>query len=63
MRAVDVIRRLRREGFSERPGRGAHIVFQKEERVVIVSNHRGDIPPGTLRAICRQAGWEYPSRR
>ncbi|MBV9757376.1 MAG: type II toxin-antitoxin system HicA family toxin [Alphaproteobacteria bacterium] len=63
MRASDVIGRLRREGFSERPGRGSHVVFQKGERVVIVSNHRGDIPPGTLRAICRQAGWEYPPKR
>lgn len=63
MRAVEAIRRLRREGWKERPGHGSHIVFSKHGRIVIVANHRGDIPAGTLRAICRAAGWEYPPGR
>jgi predicted RNA binding protein YcfA (HicA-like mRNA interferase family) len=63
MRASEAIRRLRREGWKERPGHGSHIVFSKDGRTVIVANHRGDVPAGTLRAICRQAGWEYPPKR
>ncbi len=63
MRASEVISRLRREGFNERQGHGSHIVFSKESRTVIVSNHRGDVPKGTLRQICKRAGWEYPPQR
>jgi predicted RNA binding protein YcfA (HicA-like mRNA interferase family) len=63
VRASEAINRLRREGWSERQGKGAHIVFSRHGRVVIVSDHHGDIPTGTLRAICRQAGWEYPPKR
>jgi len=25
-----------------------------------VPNHRGDPAPGTLRSICKGAGWDYP---
>jgi predicted RNA binding protein YcfA (HicA-like mRNA interferase family) len=59
----EVISRLRREGWTERPGKGAHVVFLDAGRIVIVSNHREDIKPGTLRSICRGAGWEYPPKR
>lgn len=44
-------------------GKGAHLIFKKDGRRVVVSNHNGDIPTGTLRAICAQAGWPYPPRR
>jgi len=63
MKAREAINRLRREGWDERLGKGAHIVFKKDGRRVVVSNHGGEIPSGTLRAICAQAGWEYPPRR
>ncbi|MBV9748823.1 MAG: type II toxin-antitoxin system HicA family toxin [Acetobacteraceae bacterium] len=63
MTADEVMRRLRREGFTERQGRGAHRVFRKEHLKVIVSAHRGDIPTGTLRQICKRAGWEWPPAR
>lgn len=63
MTARAVMNRLRREGWAERPGRGSHVVFLKARRVVVVPNHRGDIKPGTLRSICRGAGWEYPPQR
>jgi predicted RNA binding protein YcfA (HicA-like mRNA interferase family) len=46
-----------------RAGKGAHVIFKKGGRRVVVSNHAGDIPTGTLRAICTQAGWEYPPQR
>ena len=71
MTAKEVMRRLRREGverrrspdFEERTGKGAHRVFRRGDRTVIVSAHSGDIPVGTLRDICRQAGWEWPPQR
>jgi predicted RNA binding protein YcfA (HicA-like mRNA interferase family) len=55
--------RLRREAWVERAGKGSHVIFRKEGRRVVVSNHAGDIPSGTLRAICGQAGWEFPPKR
>jgi predicted RNA binding protein YcfA (HicA-like mRNA interferase family) len=51
MRPVEAIRRLRREGWEERPGKR-----------VVIANHPGDIPTGTLREISRQAGWEWPPK-
>lgn len=63
MRASEAINRLRHEGWQERPGHGSGIVFSKDGRTVIVASHQGDIPTGTLRAICRQAGWEFPQER
>jgi predicted RNA binding protein YcfA (HicA-like mRNA interferase family) len=61
MTAREVINRLRREGWDERQGKGAHMIFKKNNRRVVVSNHRGDVPTGTLRAICAQAGWNFPA--
>ena len=55
--------RLKREGWVARSGKGSHVIFRKDVRRVVVSNHSGDIPTGTLREICRQAGWEYPPLR
>ncbi len=64
MTAREVCNRLRREGWSERPGKGAHIVFKLAGHPrVIVSNHTGDIAPGTLRSICDAAGWDFPLER
>jgi predicted RNA binding protein YcfA (HicA-like mRNA interferase family) len=56
--------RLRREGWAERSGKGAHVVFSKPRRPNIsVPNHRGDLKPGLLRSITRAAGWEWPPAR
>jgi predicted RNA binding protein YcfA (HicA-like mRNA interferase family) len=54
---------LRREGWTERTGKGAHVIFKKAGRRVVIANHSGDIPTGTLRAICVQAGWTFPPQR
>ena len=59
----EVINRLRREGWRERQGKGAHVVFTKDGRMTVVSNHPGDVPARTLRAICKQVGWDYPPPR
>jgi predicted RNA binding protein YcfA (HicA-like mRNA interferase family) len=61
--AREAISRLRREGWEERPGKGSHLIFKKPGKRVVVANHSGDIPTGTLRAICEQAEWEYPPSR
>ena len=62
MRATEAIRRLRREGWQERPGKGSHLIFRRAGKLVVIANHPGDIPTGTLRQISRQAGWESPPR-
>jgi predicted RNA binding protein YcfA (HicA-like mRNA interferase family) len=62
MRANEAIRRLRREGWKERPGKGSHLIFRRAGKLVVIANHPGDIPTGTLREICREAGWEWPPR-
>jgi len=61
--AREAINRLQREGWQMRPGKGSHLIFRKAGRRVVISNHTGDIPTGTLRAICGQAGWEFPPKR
>jgi predicted RNA binding protein YcfA (HicA-like mRNA interferase family) len=63
MTTREVMNRLRREGWIERRGKGSHVVFLKEARIVVVPNHCGDIRPGTLHSICRGAGWDYPPQR
>jgi predicted RNA binding protein YcfA (HicA-like mRNA interferase family) len=62
MRPIEAIRRLRREGSEERPGKGSHLIFRKAGKRVVVANHSGDIPTSTLREICRQAGREWPPK-
>ena len=64
MTAREVINRLRREDWAERQGEGSHAIFSKPGRVSIpVPRHGLDLPPGALRAICRDAGWEWPPER
>ena len=69
MTAREAIARLLREGFTEDAGHGSHRVYRRAAtpdgpaRKVIVAFHRGDIPKGTLRQICHQAGWEWPPAR
>ncbi len=55
----DLIRALKRLGFSEHPERGSsHLVFRHPDgRRTTVARHPGkDIPRGTLRAIIRDIG-------
>jgi predicted RNA binding protein YcfA (HicA-like mRNA interferase family) len=56
--------RLRREGWAERSGKESHVIFTKPgHKNIPVSRHGGDLPPGTLRSICRDAGWDWPPQR
>jgi len=53
-----LIRALRRAGFVEQRQRGSHLHMRRESdnRRVTVPVHRGHtVPPGTLRAILRDA--------
>jgi len=59
LRARDVVRKLRRAGFLfDRQARGSHEIWRHPEtlRRVVIPNHPGTIPTGTLRAIVRQTG-------
>jgi predicted RNA binding protein YcfA (HicA-like mRNA interferase family) len=61
MTAREVKARLLREGWSSRPGKGSHEIFQLPGRpILVLPNHRGDLAPGTLRSICKAAAWEWP---
>ena len=56
----DIIKRLRQDGYEIAEVRGSHHKFynRQTKRIVIVPHPRKDIPPGTVRSIYKQAGWE-----
>jgi predicted RNA binding protein YcfA (HicA-like mRNA interferase family) len=57
--AHEVVRALARTGFSVHRVKGSHHHLRNPDRPdarPVVPMHRGDLPPGTLRAIIRQAG-------
>jgi predicted RNA binding protein YcfA (HicA-like mRNA interferase family) len=57
--AAKVIRKLRRAGFVfDRQAKGSHEIWYnpKTHRRVVVPNHPGLLPKGTLRAIVRESG-------
>ncbi len=56
----DTVRRLKESGFELVSVRGSHHKFRHEAngRIVIVPHPRRDIPQGTVRSICDQAGWQ-----
>jgi len=59
LRVVDVIRKLRKAGFVfDRQAKGSHEIWYHPQthRRVVIPNHPGDVPKGTLRKIIRQAG-------
>ena len=55
----DIIARLLREGFVLKSVRGSHHKYFHSalRRTVIVVHPKSDLPPGTVRAIYKQAGW------
>ncbi len=58
MTAKEVIRRLKNEGWFAKDQKGSHRQFIHPEKKgkITVPVHSGDIPPGTLNAIFKQAG-------
>jgi predicted RNA binding protein YcfA (HicA-like mRNA interferase family) len=55
------IKILEGEGFRLRKKRGTDHVYKRESaqgsRTVTVATHGKEIPRGTIRSLCRQAGW------
>lgn len=43
----EILKRLRKEGWTERSGKGSHVVFSKKK----------EVPIGTYRNIAKAAGW------
>jgi len=56
----NIIKRLRQDGYEIAGVRGSHhkLYNPQTKRIVIVPHPRKDIPPGTVRSIYNQAGWE-----
>lgn len=57
MTAKEVIRLLKKDGWYEKAQKGAHrqFIHPTKKGKVTVSVHSGDIPPGTLSSIFKQA--------
>ena len=56
-KAREVLAKLQTAGFEVRRQSGSHVVLRDTKgRQTYVAMHPGDVPPGTLRAILRQAG-------
>lgn len=53
----EVIRRFRNEGWSERSGKGSHLVFTKDGKIITVPTSKKELPIGTYRNIAKAAGW------
>ncbi|MDM8005223.1 MAG: type II toxin-antitoxin system HicA family toxin [Phycisphaerae bacterium] len=51
-----VVQALSVLGFTTVRQRGSHLQMKRGNRLATVPLHRGDIPPGTLKSILRQAG-------
>ncbi|MCD6585916.1 MAG: type II toxin-antitoxin system HicA family toxin [Desulfobacteraceae bacterium] len=52
----EIIRVLKRNGFSFVSQKGSHKKFKKEKRIVIVPDPKKEIPMGTFSSILRQSG-------
>ena len=52
----EVIAKLKRAGFEEARQTGSHLFLRHPDgRLTFVAIHRGDIPPGTMHKILKQA--------
>ncbi len=57
MTVKDLIRQLQNDGWELKATRGSHMQFNHPSKPgkVTIPNHKGDIPPGTLNSILKQA--------
>lgn len=61
MKVSEVLRRLRRDGWVRVKSKGGHRQFKhptKPGRVTVSGKSSHTVPPGTLRSIFKQAGWD-----
>lgn len=65
MTVKEVLRILHEDGWFEYDQHGGHIQLKHPVKSgkVTVSNHKGDIAPGTLNSIFKQAGLEKPKKK
>ena len=56
MAARELLSRLDRAGFVNTGGRNHDKLVHPDGRITVVHRHKGDIPPGALRAIERRSG-------
>ncbi|MDR1088248.1 MAG: type II toxin-antitoxin system HicA family toxin [Coriobacteriales bacterium] len=55
----EILKRLRKEGWKEEPGKGSHVVFRKQGASTIsVPTSRKELPKGTYENIARSVGWK-----
>ena len=54
--SIEVIRIVERAGFRFMRSRGSHRIFVHGARLIVIPFHRGDLKPGTLRAIIKASG-------
>jgi predicted RNA binding protein YcfA (HicA-like mRNA interferase family) len=60
-RPSDVCKRLERDGWRRRSGRGDHVNYNKPGQPIVITVDMGmkEVPIGTLRSIYRKAGWTW----
>lgn len=58
MTARETIRRLKRDGWVEEGQSGSHKIFIKDNRMIVVPAHKGDLKPGVEKDIKKKAGWK-----
>lgn len=57
METREVIKRLRKEGWTEVNGKGSHKVFRKSGVMISVPTSRKELKLGTYRDIAKKVGW------
>lgn len=60
MNARELIKKLEAAGFVNQGGTNHDKLVHPDGRKTVVHRHKGDIPPGTLKAIARQTGIKLP---
>ncbi|MDR3542839.1 MAG: type II toxin-antitoxin system HicA family toxin [Desulfosporosinus sp.] len=58
MTVRELLKLLNKNGWTVKDTKGSHIQLTHPTKLgkITVPNHKGDIPPGTLNSIWRQAG-------
>lgn len=56
MRAKDVVKELKRNGWVEARQTGSHLMLKKDGRLTVIPMHTGDLAIGTLKSIEKQTG-------
>jgi predicted RNA binding protein YcfA (HicA-like mRNA interferase family) len=52
---IEAVRALKRFGFVQVRQTGSHLILRKDERTVVVPQHK-PLKPGTLKGVIEQAG-------